>query len=664
MVKAVSQLQDCTTLTGELSLEVIEAFKARPAYYLFDLFEFGLLLYNQRVINTWTVDVRYIQVLEQLVKPWVDWLKDFHLQDHGEECCLIAKPCTGYQLEYSRYSHFIGPGFNFLTAIIALSELESASTSEMRVIVSLQSVKDEMIMHCPLNIGNALYAVLGRELFEECFQERLFTLRDKFVQSCHESLASSLPKAVGPNSHMASEDLIVSKSQPVQEPVHHSHEEDQSEKLVTDQSESEIRTASTDPRPSDVPHLDLFLRCEALSNSLAGKEPIQTSSSIGSQSSVMEDQSPVIIIHSTPDTVKQKRGRRKQRSNATRRRAQSASARLQDDSGVFEDSFCPFEDKPDLDIFSSTSCCSPESLMASEDLESTTLPKHLPPTFIHPQIELEEIDDCYSSSPGISELVNEDLEVGDLARRVNTEDPMQVLLLEVMKEMKAKEETLKETLSNVCQRNEELSQTVSDLRQVQSLEQSTAGHSEEAEEHPQILTGAGASCAKCPERPEDRDRILAGAGASCTKCSESPEEPEGHKGILAGAGASCSRETSSPVKEQENGCNNEPFELIPFLPTFEFSSPSGCDYTGPTLLDTANPEIEAEISKILEPTSTQTVKADSASLVAPAETTFQEALFKLNEELTQICQDLHKALQSQNSRVQAALRRQKGIKRA
>ena len=60
MVKAVSQLQDCTTLTGELSLEVIEAFKARPAYYLFDLFEFGLLLYNQRVINTWTVDVRYI----------------------------------------------------------------------------------------------------------------------------------------------------------------------------------------------------------------------------------------------------------------------------------------------------------------------------------------------------------------------------------------------------------------------------------------------------------------------------------------------------------------------------------------------------------------------------------------------------------------------------
>ena len=505
LIDCIHVLQREERLTLQLSGKVLGALNTRPQEYLLPYVRVCILLYNDRFMNAWAVDVEHVSQVERIIKPWVGRLFEFYPPFRREYVPFPRLVVEEIQIHYSIGSSVCLP--RDIAGLLILEQIQEQN----RFASDNHDHEKEATFQL---VFNGLRASLGERLFNECFLDRLtmlagrlnlwFTIESGFIteistQTCGDVVSMSRPEEF-------------SKSQCAHEPISDSNKVDH------------------------IPYFDLLQRCDALSSPSSGEESFQLSLTAPDLSSVTEDDIPIISVHSTTKQAKTdtKCGRRtRKRSNAARSKARSLSAKMKEDSGLFEDSSCPFEDKPDSDIFSSTVCSSSSSISNSDSVMSDTFPERLSPTFIHPQDELGDIDDCFNTDPGVVELVDGDLEVADLAQKINPSDPIQIVLLEIIKEMKTERETMREALSKL---NKELSYTCLELHKaLLSREQSSTSRSEETERHQERLTGAGASGETFLEEKESHQESLTGAGASNTKSFQDTEE---HQRILTGAGAS------------------------------------------------------------------------------------------------------------------------------
>ena len=468
----LDQLVNCTgaleyqgRLTPELSGRALSALCIQPKSHLVGAFQDCVLLYNDCFINTWTVDEEHLRQLERIIRPWFTYWS----QSHGYRLL----PETTVKEIRSKYS--LGTSVHLPMYMSVLLELE------------YMKFKPGDAIENYFKLFKAMRSALGQTLFNTVYKERFSELLHR-MSLCGNGAAgygeAQTQSKECAHPHSTSKDPVLDMTSSIPPSLDERYPANAPPQLSSldeccpanappqpssrDQHNTATNPtsksfASTDPRPNDVPNLDLILRSEALSSSVSEEEPMRSSPSIDCQDSVTEDQPPSILVHSTPEEDnKQKQASEKKDSNAARHSAQAAPAVLYEDSGMFEESLSQFEHEFDPNIFDDSAC---------PDIEETNRGKS-------------------EDSDNMVRLEKLEATIHTLSLEITQRD-------EIIEEMKAREDILMEALAKALKLKGNVPKSDLDLLEARQLPEHSNTEPSNQTDPPSetsILERAGASC--------------------------------------------------------------------------------------------------------------------------------------------------------------------------
>ena len=158
LVSCILALEFNRRLTPEISGRALGALCAQPQSHLMGAFQDCLLLFNDRFVNTWSVDEEYLKQLERIIRPWFTYWS----QSHGYRLF----PGNTVEEIKSRYS--LGTSAHLPIYISVLLELEYLTCNP-----------EDAVENYLFELFEALESQLGQSLFNTVFGERFSKLSNR-----------------------------------------------------------------------------------------------------------------------------------------------------------------------------------------------------------------------------------------------------------------------------------------------------------------------------------------------------------------------------------------------------------------------------------------------------------------------------------------------------